>query len=514
MAKPRCSGISTHDSAESKEARLDLYNLARTSTDFFYPAMREAWKVVPNVKRLTKILHIGASEPELNAWTTRRHIELRLLRFVKDTIPATKPQESPQFQRFKYYAACISQLTVCSANYLELLLDYAQQLMPSDSHDIFQSLEQLVWLETAGCFEPRRGSISHFLYAPQLSSVYLQFADPHRLSLAHMADTVHHQIYQGIVIEVAGEVSRVQRQLSHLTISVPVFISVSPLVLRGFDVQDLNLQMSIGGAGLNDINAPGIRCQPRRLELLWTQGSDYHDIPEYVSFQTLETLLVRSLDQATSSFIPAITQLAFATTENLTTVELFSIDHGTAPIYCGEFIRFIFPLVSRRHLHSLTVILHGYTFDLSAMDIDVIAGAWPGLEMLNISVSLLSEEKLPDLHHVLRVLCKRCPRLLYLHLPGLATPPGEGAIPIPRFPSSRLYHISSDVFAIQHNPMDLVYALQWSFPRLMELGPPASSTTPWAELQQLLHFQRCRDFASILEHTSWCLRNQTYAQLP
>ncbi|KAH9850402.1 hypothetical protein C2E23DRAFT_735192 [Lenzites betulinus] len=519
LPKPVFPRIATKESRESRAARLDLYHLACVSTDFFYPAMQEAWKVLPDVKVLIKTLHIGAMNVELESasWRTYKAVELSLLSFVEQAISPSNAENNLQFKHFKYYAACPRQLRVCSGNYLELILCYAQQLAPQDSGniDFFQSLEELVWTETAGCFEPRLGNIAQFLRAPRLTSVYLQFADPHGMSFVHLIDDENQRIYEDIVLQVGREVSCIRPKLSRLTISAPIFVPICPSVLRGFtDIQAIVLQLNVPRPNNAGILPFDPLCAPRRLELLWTQTSDFRNLPQNVSLRALETLIIRSLDYAASTFVPQITQLAFATTECLTTVELFSVDHGSAAMNCGEFIHFIHPLLSRPQLRSLSAVLNGYSFAFSAGDLDTIASAWPALEMLNISVGLELVDRLPNLQHVLYVLCKRCPRLSYLHLPGLATPPGEGAISIPRFPTSPLYHISSDVFVRQHNMMDLVYALQRSFPCLMELGPSGVTTSSWTELQELLLLQRSRDLTSIMEHTATSLRNGTYTQVP
>lgn len=82
LPKPVFPRIATKESRESRAARLDLYNLARASTDFFYPAMQEAWKVLPDVRALIKTLHIGAVGVELEpaSWRTYKAVELSLLR--------------------------------------------------------------------------------------------------------------------------------------------------------------------------------------------------------------------------------------------------------------------------------------------------------------------------------------------------------------------------------------------------------------------------------------------------
>lgn len=87
LPRPTLSEMTFQEAPDSKAARLDLFHLACTSTDFFYPAMEAAWSVTANGKQLLDVLHAGVSEPQPGPGISIADIERESLRYVSACFP-------------------------------------------------------------------------------------------------------------------------------------------------------------------------------------------------------------------------------------------------------------------------------------------------------------------------------------------------------------------------------------------------------------------------------------------
>ncbi len=117
---------------------------------------------------------------------------------------------------------------------------------------------------------------------------------------------------------------------------------------------------------------------------------------------------------------------------------------------------------------------------------------------------------LPNMQYILPLITEQCPDLAFLHLPGIATLPNSGLFGLPARPSSNLRHISSDLMAIQHSPLDVAVALYTAFPKLAQLGPPGGDSD-WVELHALVSAFRNLNYPVLLEHILQYMHGGVYA---
>ncbi|KAI0628279.1 hypothetical protein C8Q77DRAFT_1162285 [Trametes polyzona] len=517
----------------SKAARLDLYHLALTSTQFFHHAMRAAWRSLTNVQELIRVLYAGrVIEPVLGPLSEHRaRKEFELLSLVRSTIPRdTTRLTNVAFQHFRFYAACPTDMLVLSCSYLETVLGYARRLLPPyHSYDFFCSLQNLVWVEDPNWLLPFRGRLGQFLAAPKLQSLSVIMEGPTPSPMAELDPSDTH-LYLRHVLEQCQEVSHARRALWSFTFHAPLFIPIPSYVLLLLNrIKELSLQVCIGDRRIEpnklvemlEPDIPDAQDQlmplaPRRLSLLWTPDSEIDAVLDHVSLGHLEELCLSWVPHYPSTlFLSDAFQFQLNTAESLIVLEISMAHRGSADIYGGQFNDFIEPLISRQRLKRVTIVLPGYSFRFSARDIGVLALAWPNLEVLNLSFTLSSYERLPNLQRIVPFLCFHCPRLEYLHLPGLATVPGEGIYAIPHFANSHLRHLSSDRLSLQHSLIDVALALGEAFPCLSSLGPhTVEEGSPWSGLHDVLTAHRTGSVDILLHHVAVGMQLGRYPVCP
>lgn len=254
-----------------------------------------------------------------------------------------------------------------------------------------------------------------------------------------------------------------------------------------------------------------------RLEILWNGLSSTRALVDNVPFDNIQHLGMSCVQQPPSvSFLYNMCLLAENTGVNLTVVEIILQGPSAAkPLRCGQFLHYIRDLRARRHLRRLAIILTGYSFILSADDVESIAKSWPKLQVLHLSFTLYYHfpASMANFQQTIPLVCARCPNLSFLHLPGLAARPGQSVFFLQDMPDSKLQHLSSDVLIISYNPIDIAFALCAAFPRLAQLGLPGANGQ-WLALHQLLCAFIHKDHTFILEHTTAFLRSGVYEGLP
>lgn len=252
--------------------------------------------------------------------------------------------------------------------------------------------------------------------------------------------------------------------------------------------------------------------------MLWSKTSDTRALINNVSFGDIQHLGMSCTEQGPSvSFLYDLCLLTADTGANLTVVEiLFQGPSNAAVLRCGQFLHYVRALRARPRLRRVAIILTGYSFTLSADDVEDLAMSWPRLEVLHLSFKLYYylPGSIANFQHTLPLLCQRCPDLRFLHLPGLATYPGQNMFILPDMLDSHLLHISSDALVLRYHPIDIAFALCAAFPRLVRLGLPGVGGDSWHALSQLLSAFIQKDYAFLLEHTANFMRAGVYVELP
>lgn len=243
--------------------------------------------------------------------------------------------------------------------------------------------------------------------------------------------------------------------------------------------------------------------------------TDLNVVASILDFGQLRELAVMVYHHLGQKFLYDMYQLASRTPSNLTRIEVFSLGDTVAPLAPNTRLIDTFkPLLGRRSLQNVTLVLSGYRFNFCPLDLLIFARSWPDLRHLNLSFSLLNYATLPNLAYSLPAICQLCPRLEFLHVPALATTFATGPFHIPTFPNSVIEHISSDIALFKHSPLDIAWSLQHAFPRLKQVGAPSDDSTGWQEVSDNVRALKDEDYATIFEHIAKSIRAGAYHPLP
>lgn len=251
-----------------------------------------------------------------------------------------------------------------------------------------------------------------------------------------------------------------------------------------------------------------------KLDIQWTEGSNARALLTDITLEHLRELAVTTSDDPSMHFLHELGFLVGQTSIHLTVVEILSVQSNWAHISSDSFLSFVGPLLCRRRLRHVTIVLTGYRFTFLPDDLAMVAKAWPDLRELSLSFELLRYDILPSLQEDIPRVVHACPVLELLHIPGIAAYPGSGTLVLPFCHTSRLRHLSSDVAILQRNLVDVAFALQDAFPELMQLGSPDSDEVQWNEVHTLLWALKNGDYDLILEHLLQYSRAGVYVELP
>ncbi|OJT05608.1 hypothetical protein TRAPUB_3573 [Trametes pubescens] len=309
--------------------------------------------------------------------------------------------------------------------------------------------------------------------------------------------------------------------LLELTLDIPSIIHVPSSILRGFgNLRHVDVRMVITSPHLGN-SIPLVSehsvldvIHVEKLELLWTEGSDAQALLEEITLENLRELAVTTAEDPSVQFLHELGFLAEKTSINLTVIDILSVQSRWVQISNTNFLSFLNPLLCRRHLRHVTIVLTGYRFTFLPDDLEAVAKAWPELRELSLSFELLRYDILPNLQDDIPRIVHTCPLLELLHIPGIAAYPGSGTLALPFCHTSRLRHMSSDVAILQRNLLDIAFALQDAFPELTQLGSPDSDEVHWNEVHALLWALKNGDYELILEHLLRYLRAGVYVELP
>lgn len=251
----------------------------------------------------------------------------------------------------------------------------------------------------------------------------------------------------------------------------------------------------------------------RTLEVHWTHNTHLSTVAAVVDSSQLCELSVMAYQHLGQLFLYDMYLLTACTNSNLTRIEIYALGDLFPPADGGRFLNIFKPLLARRSLQHVAIILSGYRIDFSAHDIFVLAQAWPDLRQLNLSFNLLDYDSLPTLGYIIPRMHELCPKLEFLHVPALATALRHGPFYLPGLPDCALEHISSDVSWFEHKVLDMAWSLHAALPRLRQAGP-FDSGDGWRDTNMLIHALEQEDYATVFEHVARYSRAGAYRRPP
>lgn len=250
------------------------------------------------------------------------------------------------------------------------------------------------------------------------------------------------------------------------------------------------------------------------LEVHWTSDTDFNVVASVLDQGQLRELSVMVYRHLGQRFLYDMFLLIARAPSNLTRIEIVSLGDTTALATNARLIDNFKPLLDRHGLQYVTLVLTGYRFDFSPLDLDLLARAWPALRYLNLSFSLLDYTALPNLAYTIPTLYSLCPRLEFLHVPAVATASSHGVFRVPVLPDCAIQHVSSDVAWFEHATIDIAWSLQRALPRLQQVGGLFEDRDGWYDADALVRALKVRDYATIFEHLAKSIRAGDYGRLP
>ncbi|KAL1943785.1 hypothetical protein VTO73DRAFT_3603 [Trametes versicolor] len=501
---PESPAASVLESPQSKAARADLYHLACAAAIFFYPTTKKLWESLHTLKHLLQLL-VHTEEPHIGH-NTGSPGGRRLYSITPETC-----KDHPAYRHFCYYGSCIKYLRVDMKDIPVRALVHLQHLTSPSSSHFLPALRSLVWEEPNPC-AILRIDITPFLRSAQLVSVSLYVENKN-----HEFATQEHKVScRNALLQLLRTVSSTSPCLERLTIQFPPSIPLPALLFRGFDrVLRANLRMCVGASSSSDTGLSLDRPQLstlERLDLCWTTESSAQEVVNNLALRKVCHLGINSNDSALGApFLGDVRILAASTSVHLTTIEIISIAPLRAPaVSGGDFMTLIRPFLPRSHLRHVAIILPKFSFSFGPSQLESLVQAWPKLEVLHLSFVLQSYNMLPNVQHILPMITQQCPDLAFVHLPAMATVRGHGLFSLPARPSSNLRHLSSDLMAIQHGPLDVAVSLATAFPKLAQLGPPGGSSD-WQELHSLVNAFRNFNYPVLFERILQYMHDGVYA---
>lgn len=250
------------------------------------------------------------------------------------------------------------------------------------------------------------------------------------------------------------------------------------------------------------------------FEVHWTSDTDLGAIASVLDLGKVRELSITAYHHLGQGFLYNMYHLLSHVPSFLTHIEVVALGDMAPSVDGGRLIDVFKPLLARRSLQKVTMILAGYRLDFSPLDLSRLGRAWPDLRHLNLSFSLLDYNTLPNMGYFLPNMYELCPRLEFLHLPALATSTGHSAaFHLPILPDCAIEHISADVAWFEHKILDVAWSLRRAFPRLRQVGP-VDGNDGWRDANDLVRALQDKDYATIFEHVAKYIRAGMYRPLP
>lgn len=250
------------------------------------------------------------------------------------------------------------------------------------------------------------------------------------------------------------------------------------------------------------------------LEVHWTSDTDFNTVASILDQGQVRELGVMVYHHLGPKFLRDMFFLAARTPSYLTHIEIFALGETTLPGANARLIDHFAPLLGRRSLQHVTLVLTGYHFKVCPLDFIILAHAWPDLRHLNLSFPLLDYNTLPNLGHLLSTICDLCPHLEFLHVPALATSSRNGLFHLPPLSHSALEHVSSDSAWFEHTILDIAWSMHHALPRIQHVGSLFDDRDGWSDTNAIITALKEKDYATIFEHVAKCFRAGEYHTHP
>ncbi|KAI0628533.1 hypothetical protein C8Q77DRAFT_1067791 [Trametes polyzona] len=498
----------------SSDARQDLYSLLCTSTVFFHAAAKALWTSLPSPEILMRVLYyeLGGTNVTRRSIGPRKMELDRLLSELRTRhIGRLCDKHMGAVRRFLFYAQSVVHLRATSLETSGFFYEYfSARVRLAPTAIMFPHLQELSWLEHHPCLAS--GSIIHILRSAQVSTLTLKFPEqPYITRCASGRD-----FYTSSVIDTLLTISDAVPELRELTVQAPPTLPIPiSAILRYEKLRRAHLHITLA-VGPNSIFVPEFNSievgSLMAIELHWNPLTDLPAVYSILCAGELRELTVMVYGSPGNSFTDDLLYLAASTPPQLTRFEVYALGNASPIICAGCFADKVKPLLARRALQHIALVLTGYSLRVDPQDVDDMAHAWPDLRSLNLSFPLVPGSIFPDIRHVLTAMCMRCPRLRLLHMPALSTS-GNTRFALPTFPGNVLGLLSSDTAHFGHPVLDIAFSLYQAFPHLEQAGS-CDESAGWAEVAVLVEALRQEDHPTILEHVAHCMRVSAYVGFP
>ncbi|KAI0630985.1 hypothetical protein C8Q77DRAFT_1074879 [Trametes polyzona] len=490
-----------------RDACRDLYALLRTSAVFFHPAAEALWSSPPTINVLMLVLlHPLRARDRDDKLKGLQDMEMYLYYKCQGLLGIGDSQRDPALLRFLFYAQAVLRLRASSLDAPTTFLTYLRVNLWS-GHTVFPRLQQLSWREVQPCLAS--GKIVPFLCVSRVTDLTLQFQ-----FAAENAEG--RDFYVAGVVETLTAVSNTVPQLRKLSLQASAMIPIPISAILRYDVlEHADLHISIAGQNSDlvphfDFVKAGVLTA---LELHWTPLTHLDTILSILCTGSLRELTIMAYGNPGNSFASDLLLVTACTPPQLTRFEVYVLGNNTSSVNVGPFSEHFKSLLSRPALQHVTLVLTGYSFGMTSVDLASMAWAWPDLRTLNLSFPLVEGCVIPDLRHVLTIICPRCPQLRLLHLPALSTSSRHSYFALPTFPNSSLDSLSLDSVYFEHCILDISFALYEAFPCLAQTGTHDQPSV-WGDVHALVEALRGRNHPVILEHVASRMRAGIYEDLP
>ncbi|KAI0628589.1 hypothetical protein C8Q77DRAFT_1076648 [Trametes polyzona] len=476
MPKPDFSPFSETAPCES---RCDLLSLLKSSKVFFPSAAEVLWECPTNIQAVLRLLLMGSPGAAFSLnWLNAQDAEQYMFGHISHLIASHNGDTDPVLNRFQFYANFVVRLRVVAT-------------------------------EAYPCLSSK--SLNTFLYCSHISILTLRLQDQPSVA----PTTQGRESFARAVVELLSDVSLIVPELRKLTIHAPSAVPIpASAVLCFSSLRHANLHVCISEECRPDVELEPINVDSlQTLEVHWTHNTHLTTITDVVGSSQLRELTVMAYQHLGQLFLYDMYLLTACTASDLTRLKIYALGDTFPPAEGGQFLNIFKPLLARRSLQHVAIVLSGYRTEFSPHDLFILAQALPDLHHLNLSFTLHDYSMLPTLAYTIRRMYELCPKLEFLHVPALASALSHGPFHLPCFPDSALEYISSDVSLFEHKALDMAWSLHVALPRLQQTGP-FDSGDQWRDTNTLIQALKKADYTVVFEHVARYSRAGAYRRPP